>query len=95
MEDFETVMDAVGSERAALMGTIDGGMLALAFAEARPERTRAVIAFEVPHGSGAGTSQVFVSSTVKDLIVGSGISRSRTEGFTPSRGSLASGTCTR
>jgi class 3 adenylate cyclase len=46
--DFGVVMDAVGSERAALMGTIDAGILALAFAEAHPERTRALIAFEVP-----------------------------------------------
>jgi class 3 adenylate cyclase len=46
VEDFGTVMDAVGSERAALMGTIDAGTLALAFAAAHPERTRAVIAFE-------------------------------------------------
>jgi class 3 adenylate cyclase len=45
--DFEVVMDAVGSERAALMGNVDAGILALAFAEAHPERTRALIAFEV------------------------------------------------
>ncbi|HWC32085.1 MAG TPA: adenylate/guanylate cyclase domain-containing protein [Actinomycetota bacterium] len=45
--DFGVVMDAVGSERAALMGNIDAGILALAFAEAHPERTRALIAFEV------------------------------------------------
>ncbi len=46
--DFAVVMDAVGSERAAVMGNIDAGILALAFAEAHPERTRALIAFEVP-----------------------------------------------
>lgn len=44
--DFGTVMDAVGSERAALFGTIDAGTFALAFAAEHPERTRAVIAFE-------------------------------------------------
>jgi class 3 adenylate cyclase len=48
IRDFQVVMDAAGSERAALMGTIDGGMLALAFAAAHPERTRAVVAFETP-----------------------------------------------
>jgi class 3 adenylate cyclase len=47
VEDFGTVMDAVGSERAALFGTIDAGTFALAFAAAHPERTRAVVAFEV------------------------------------------------
>jgi class 3 adenylate cyclase len=46
VQDFATVMDAVGSERAAVMGTIDAGTLALAFAADHPERTRAVIAFE-------------------------------------------------
>jgi class 3 adenylate cyclase len=46
VEDFGTVMDAVGSERAALFGTIDAGTFALAFAAANPERTVAVIAFE-------------------------------------------------
>jgi class 3 adenylate cyclase/pimeloyl-ACP methyl ester carboxylesterase len=46
VQDFGTVMDAVGSERAALFGTIDAGTFALAFAAAHPERTRAVVAFE-------------------------------------------------
>jgi class 3 adenylate cyclase/pimeloyl-ACP methyl ester carboxylesterase len=46
VEDFGTVMDAVGSERAALFGTIDAGTFALAFAAAHPERTLAVVAFE-------------------------------------------------
>jgi class 3 adenylate cyclase len=46
VEDFGTVMDAVGSERAALFGTIDAGTFALAFAAAHPDRTQAVIAFE-------------------------------------------------
>jgi hypothetical protein len=40
------VMDAAGSERAALMGTVDAGRLALAFAAEHPERTSSVIAFE-------------------------------------------------
>lgn len=46
VEDFATVMDAVGSDRAALFGTIDAGTFALAFADVHPERTRAVVAFE-------------------------------------------------
>jgi class 3 adenylate cyclase len=48
VEDFGAVMAAVGSERAALMGTIDAGMLALAFAAEHSDRTVAVIAFETP-----------------------------------------------
>jgi class 3 adenylate cyclase len=46
VEDFAVVMDAAGSERAALMGTIDAGTLALAFAASHPDRTRAVVAYE-------------------------------------------------
>jgi class 3 adenylate cyclase len=44
--DFGVVMDAVQSERAAVMGTIDAGTIALAFGAANPERTSAIIAFE-------------------------------------------------
>jgi class 3 adenylate cyclase len=46
VEDFGVVMDAVGSQRAAVMGNIDAGTFALSFAAAHPERTRAVIALE-------------------------------------------------
>jgi class 3 adenylate cyclase len=46
VDDFRVVMDDVGSERAAVMGTIDAGTFALAFAAEHPGRTRAVIAFE-------------------------------------------------
>ncbi|MGH2820095.1 MAG: alpha/beta fold hydrolase, partial [Actinomycetota bacterium] len=46
VEDFTAVMDAAGSQRAVLFGTIDAGTIALAFAAAHPERTRAVVAFE-------------------------------------------------
>jgi class 3 adenylate cyclase len=45
--DFGTVMDAAGSWRAAVMGTGDAGMLALAFAAAHPDRVSAVVAYEV------------------------------------------------
>jgi class 3 adenylate cyclase len=48
VNDFATVMNAAGSDRAALMGTIDGGTLALAFAAANPDRVEAVVAFESP-----------------------------------------------
>jgi class 3 adenylate cyclase len=44
--DFATVMDATGTDRAALFGTIDAGTIALAFAAEHPDRTAAVIAFE-------------------------------------------------
>jgi class 3 adenylate cyclase len=46
VEDWATVMEAVGSQRAALMGAIDAGTLALAFAAEHPERASCVVAFE-------------------------------------------------
>jgi class 3 adenylate cyclase len=39
MEDLLAVLDAVGSERAALVGASDGGPLAMLFAATHPERT--------------------------------------------------------
>ena len=43
MDDVRAVMDAVGSERAAIMGASEGGPLAILFAAAHPERTAALI----------------------------------------------------
>ncbi|HJR96645.1 MAG TPA: adenylate/guanylate cyclase domain-containing protein [Actinomycetota bacterium] len=46
LEDFATVMEATGSDRAAVMGTTDAGVLALSFAAAHPDRVSGVVAFE-------------------------------------------------
>ena len=43
MDDIRAIMDAVGSERAAIIGESEGGPLALLFAAAHPERTIALI----------------------------------------------------
>ena len=43
MDDIRAVLDAVGSEGAAIMGESEGGPLAMLFAAAHPERTRALI----------------------------------------------------
>ena len=43
MDDLRAVMDAVGSERAALMGTSEAGALSLLFAATYPARTEALI----------------------------------------------------
>jgi pimeloyl-ACP methyl ester carboxylesterase/class 3 adenylate cyclase len=43
MDDLRAVMDAVGSERAAIMGVSEGGPMAMLFAATYPERTAAVI----------------------------------------------------
>lgn len=47
MEDVHAVMDAVGSKRAALIGTSEGGNLCMLFAATYPERTAALVL----HGS--------------------------------------------
>ena len=43
MDDVRAVMDAAGSERAAIMGLSEGGCLATAFAAHHPERCRALV----------------------------------------------------
>ena len=40
MDDVRAVMDAVGSERAALFGISEGGPMCVLFAATYPERTR-------------------------------------------------------
>jgi len=45
MDDVRAVMDAAGSERAALFGYSEGGSLCTLFAATYPERTRALILF--------------------------------------------------
>jgi pimeloyl-ACP methyl ester carboxylesterase len=43
MDDVRAVMDAVGSERAALLGVSEGAPLSMLFAASHPERTAALI----------------------------------------------------
>jgi pimeloyl-ACP methyl ester carboxylesterase len=43
MDDFRAVLDAVGSEKAALLGTCEGGALSALFAATYPDRTRALV----------------------------------------------------
>lgn len=45
MRDVCAVMDAVGSERAALFGYFEGGPMSVLFAATYPERTRALVLF--------------------------------------------------
>jgi pimeloyl-ACP methyl ester carboxylesterase len=45
MEDARAVLDAVGSQRAALFGLSEGGPMSLLFAATYPERTTALIMF--------------------------------------------------
>jgi class 3 adenylate cyclase/pimeloyl-ACP methyl ester carboxylesterase len=43
MDDVRAVMDAAGSERAALVGSSDGGLMAALFAASHPDRVEALI----------------------------------------------------
>ena len=43
MDDLRAVMDAVGSQRAALVGTSEGGPLSLLFAATLPDRTASLV----------------------------------------------------
>jgi len=45
MDDVRAVMDAVGSERAALLGVSEGGPMCLLFGATYPERTTALVVF--------------------------------------------------
>lgn len=45
MDDVRAVMDAAGSERAALFGYSEGGPLSVLFAATHPERTRALVLY--------------------------------------------------
>ena len=47
MDDVRAVMDAVGSERAAILGTSEGGNMSALFAATYPERTVALIVFGI------------------------------------------------
>jgi class 3 adenylate cyclase len=46
MDDVVAVMDAAGSERAAIYAQLEGGAMAALFAATHPERTRALILYE-------------------------------------------------
>lgn len=45
MDDVRAVMDAAGSERAALIGASEGGPMSILFAATYPERTRALVLY--------------------------------------------------
>ena len=45
MDDLRAVMDAAGSQRAAVFGFSEGGNLGVLFAASHPERTRALVLF--------------------------------------------------
>src|SRR5215210_6875882 len=47
MDDVRAVMDAAGSENAALFGSSEGGLMSVLFAATYPERTRALVTLAI------------------------------------------------
>src|SRR5205823_6626083 len=45
MDDVRAVMDAAGSDRAALFGQSEGGPMSILFAASHPERTQALVLY--------------------------------------------------
>ena len=75
MDDIRAVMDAVGSERAALLGYSEGGAMAALFAAAHPKRSTAVILYEAwicglldPAQNPAGERWLEVDRRVRESI---------------------------
>jgi pimeloyl-ACP methyl ester carboxylesterase/DNA-binding CsgD family transcriptional regulator len=76
MDDVRAVMDAVGLERAALLGISEGGSLCTLFAASYPERTSALVmiggfprrlyAPEFPFMPTAEEREAFITSTMRD-----------------------------
>jgi pimeloyl-ACP methyl ester carboxylesterase len=42
-DDLFAVLDEIGSTRTAVLGSLDGGLFAIVFAAAHPERTSALV----------------------------------------------------
>jgi pimeloyl-ACP methyl ester carboxylesterase len=69
MDDVRAVMDAVGSERAALMGMSEGGPMSVLFAATYPERTVALVLYgtlacgrrdvDYPHGCDEAFAEMY------------------------------------
>ena len=69
MDDVRAVMDAVGSEQAALIGFSEGGPLSVLFAATYPQRTVALVLYgtaarirsdvDYPHGSEATFAELY------------------------------------
>jgi pimeloyl-ACP methyl ester carboxylesterase len=84
MEDLHDVMDAAGSERAALWGVSEGGAMCMLFAATYPERTNALVlmssfarvidgdgqAFGIPHEMADAITQAWVDDWGSGKVLG-------------------------
>jgi len=77
-DDVRVVLDAVGSERAAVIGNCEGAQMALLFAATHPERTSALVFFDgaacyIRHDSyPAGLPSEFLDAAVRVVFSESG-----------------------
>jgi class 3 adenylate cyclase len=71
MDDVRAVMDAVGSERAALVGESEGGAMSILFAATHPDRTSALVVYGATANAAvpgiAGSSAVDIPSVIRRL----------------------------
>lgn len=90
MDDVRAVMDAAGSEQAALFGVSEGGPMSLLFAATYPERTRALVLYgAIPRWLRAPNYPPGLPEAAHERVVdvleagwGTGVGL---EGFAPSR----------
>jgi len=90
MDDVRAVMDAVGSQRAALLGVSEGGPMSIMFAASHPERTRALVLYGsfAVHRLGQTLSQEQLEARFRAIEQGWGTGQSAAR-FSPSRSSDA------
>jgi len=91
VDDLRAVMDAAGSERAAVLGISEGGSMAMLFAAQHPERTRALVLYATtprftaapgyPWGSDPAAMASLLDRLVDNWGTGTGLSA-----WAPSRG---------
>jgi class 3 adenylate cyclase len=65
MDDIRAVLDAVGSERAALLGALQGSQLCAIFAATYPERTRTLVLYN-PHAAPAEAPSMLVPHSAEE-----------------------------
>ncbi len=69
-EDLATVLDAVGSQSAALCGVADGAPMAITYAAAHPDRIRALVLFNAAVSRlNATDDSLEITEDVVDFIV--------------------------
>ena len=71
MDDVRAVMDAVGSGRAAIIGLVEGGLMASMFAASHPDRTSALILANTTAKSSWGPDYpIGIPSERQEMLIG-------------------------